>query len=34
LTLTATGNGSCSDAVDNMTLTINAKPATSPIFHN
>ena len=34
LTLTATGNGSCSDAVDAITLTINAKPTTSPIFHN
>ncbi|MDR9488632.1 MAG: hypothetical protein RI557_11305, partial [Salibacter sp.] len=34
LTLTATGNGSCGDATDTMTITINAKPTTSPIFHN
>lgn len=34
LTLTASGNGTCGDAVDVMTLTINALPTPSPIQHN
>jgi hypothetical protein len=34
LTITATGNAPCANAVNAMTVTINAKPNTSVIFHN
>ena len=34
LTLTASGNGTCSDATDVMTITINSLPTPGPIQHN
>jgi hypothetical protein len=33
LTLTVQGNAPCSEAVDSIVITINAKPLTSKIFH-